>query len=437
MESAASATLGNKVKQLHINTNYSPLFNSSSISQQHSPVSLLPPSLSTEHPPQQAYSSPFPENQSMMQPISFLGSPGSFPSPHHHHGLANPPIPPYPKPGNSFIVENKLFSPTIPTPNLSSPQPQTTQTNQQTSHYHKQLHQHLENKLSQFWRNQIKDISKMEDFKTTHELPLARIKKIMKSDEEVNKISAEVPMLFSKACELFILEITLRSWVHTEMNKRRTLQRIDIANALSRSDVFDFLIDIVPRDEMRGPRLDRKLLDEMHRGNYNPDFLQYYQIQQMADNQAGIKRSYSMEITPSNSEQISPSSSPKKRSLSHDFSNGENGGPTVGQPTSYMFENSNSSSMHGLHHIVDHHNMLPPSPSYNIPSILNYSNQNIYQPGATTGNGNLNANHEILHHNNSSQPHHHHFSNSSNHSNELNPNAHQFHQYYFHDEHGK
>lgn len=80
---------------------------------------------------------------------------------------------------------------------------------------------------------------------------MARIKKIMKLDEDVKMISAEAPMLFSKAAELFIHELTLRAWVHTEDNKRRTLQRNDIAMAITKYDQFDFLIDIVPRDEIK------------------------------------------------------------------------------------------------------------------------------------------------------------------------------------------
>ena len=55
-------------------------------------------------------------------------------------------------------------------------------------------------------------------------LPLARIKKIMKLDEEVKMISAEAPVIFAKAAEIFIHELTLRAWAHTEDNKRRTLQ---------------------------------------------------------------------------------------------------------------------------------------------------------------------------------------------------------------------
>lgn len=73
----------------------------------------------------------------------------------------------------------------------------------------------------------------------------------MKLDGDVKMISAEAPMLFSKAAEIFIHELTLRAWVHTEDNKRRTLQRNDIAMAITKYDQFDFLIDIVPRDELK------------------------------------------------------------------------------------------------------------------------------------------------------------------------------------------
>lgn len=90
------------------------------------------------------------------------------------------------------------------------------------------------------------------EFKT-QQLPLARIKKIMKSDEDVRMISAEAPVLFAKACEYFILEMTLRAWHAAEDTKRRTLQRSDIATAIARTDIFDFLVDIVPREEANPP----------------------------------------------------------------------------------------------------------------------------------------------------------------------------------------
>jgi len=104
----------------------------------------------------------------------------------------------------------------------------------------------------QFWPKQQEDMRCLESssFKQ-QELPLARIKKIMKLDDDVKMISAEAPMLFAKAAEIFIHELTMRAWIHTEDNKRRTLQRNDIAMAIAKYDQFDFLIDIVPREDIK------------------------------------------------------------------------------------------------------------------------------------------------------------------------------------------
>lgn len=60
-------------------------------------------------------------------------------------------------------------------------------------------------------------------------------------------ISQEAPMLMTKACELLIKELAVRAWQHTERNRRRTLQKADLHAAVGESEVFDFLIDIVPR----------------------------------------------------------------------------------------------------------------------------------------------------------------------------------------------
>ncbi|CAG8937410.1 unnamed protein product [Penicillium salamii] len=103
--------------------------------------------------------------------------------------------------------------------------------------------------LTTYWQHVITHLeSDNHDYKI-HQLPLARIKKVMKADPEVKMISAEAPILFAKGCDIFITELTMRAWIHAEDNKRRTLQRSDIAAALSKSDMFDFLIDIVPREE--------------------------------------------------------------------------------------------------------------------------------------------------------------------------------------------
>lgn len=135
-------------------------------------------------------------------------------------------------------AQSASYPPPSQTPNPAIPPP-----------FHHLLQQQQQ-QLQMFWSYQRHEIEQVNDFKN-HQLPLARIKKIMKADEDVRMISAEAPILFAKACELFILELTIRSWLHAEENKRRTLQKNDIAAAITRTDIFDFLVDIVPRDEIK------------------------------------------------------------------------------------------------------------------------------------------------------------------------------------------
>lgn len=54
----------------------------------------------------------------------------------------------------------------------------------------------LESNLLRFWETQAREMALLEigteqDFKNHNDLPLARIKRIMKSDEDVRMISAE------------------------------------------------------------------------------------------------------------------------------------------------------------------------------------------------------------------------------------------------------
>lgn len=61
-------------------------------------------------------------------------------------------------------------------------------------------------------------------------------------------ISADTPVVFAKACEIFIMELSLRAWMHTKENRRRTLQRNDVANAIRDEDLLGFLKDMVPME---------------------------------------------------------------------------------------------------------------------------------------------------------------------------------------------
>ncbi|KAI0751979.1 hypothetical protein BC629DRAFT_1584857 [Irpex lacteus] len=96
-----------------------------------------------------------------------------------------------------------------------------------------------------FWQRQI-DAAEQETIDYRHPpLPLARIKKVMKSDPDVKMIAADAPILFCKACET------------------------DIAKAVSKSDQFDFLIDILPREEPLAAAGAGKLNSMLHPSAHN------------------------------------------------------------------------------------------------------------------------------------------------------------------------
>jgi nuclear transcription factor Y gamma len=91
---------------------------------------------------------------------------------------------------------------------------------------------------------------KSEEF-IMQEIEKDRVKEQVESDGERPNIkfmiSGEAPVLMSKACELLVKELSQRAWQHTERSRRRTLQRQDLHQAVGESEVYDFLIDIVPR----------------------------------------------------------------------------------------------------------------------------------------------------------------------------------------------
>ncbi|KAJ6290673.1 hypothetical protein OIU78_026422 [Salix suchowensis] len=122
-----------------------------------------------------------------------------------------------------------------------------------------------EQNLDQFWNQQLLEIYNSTASKSSHLLPIARIKRVIKSDGEVKMISAETPILFAKACELFILELTLRAWLQTTACKRRTLQRCHISRAIREEGMLrNFLNNrVVLCDHDKEDDVATKCLEEM------------------------------------------------------------------------------------------------------------------------------------------------------------------------------
>ncbi|KAL9813861.1 Nuclear transcription factor Y subunit C-7 [Arabidopsis thaliana] len=136
-----------------------------------------------------------------------------------------------PQPSSSQLPPPPLYYQSMPLPSYSLPLPYSPQ-------------------MRNYWIAQMGNATDVKH----HAFPLTRIKKIMKSNPEVNMVTAEAPVLISKACEMLILDLTMRSWLHTVEGGRQTLKRSDtltrsdISAATTRSFKFTFLGDVVPRD---------------------------------------------------------------------------------------------------------------------------------------------------------------------------------------------
>ncbi|WMV16881.1 hypothetical protein MTR67_010266 [Solanum verrucosum] len=113
----------------------------------------------------------------------------------------------------------------------------------------------LKENLSCFWNRQKEEILRAAscsrfilsvDPKRKPEMPISRIRRAMKSNDQVKMVSAHSTVLLSKAIEMFSMELTLRAWMQADQGKCRTLKRYDFARAIMDEELFDFLSDIVP-----------------------------------------------------------------------------------------------------------------------------------------------------------------------------------------------
>ncbi|KAJ1375710.1 hypothetical protein SESBI_50703, partial [Sesbania bispinosa] len=77
--------------------------------------------------------------------------------------------------------------------------------------------------------------------------PAARIKKIMQADEDVGKIALAVPVLVSKALELFLQDLCDRTYEITLQRGAKTMNALHLKHCVQSYNVFDFLRDIVSR----------------------------------------------------------------------------------------------------------------------------------------------------------------------------------------------
>uniref|UniRef100_A0A8D0KMQ9 Dr1-associated corepressor n=1 Tax=Salvator merianae TaxID=96440 RepID=A0A8D0KMQ9_SALMN len=93
--------------------------------------------------------------------------------------------------------------------------------------------------------------------------PPARIKKIMQTDEEIGKVAAAVPVIISRALELFLESLLKKACHVTQSRNAKTMTTSHLKQCIELEQQFDFLKDLVASvPDMQGDAEDNHLEGE-------------------------------------------------------------------------------------------------------------------------------------------------------------------------------
>ncbi|VAI89263.1 unnamed protein product [Triticum turgidum subsp. durum] len=83
-----------------------------------------------------------------------------------------------------------------------------------------------------FWRERQEEMEATADF-NDRILPMARLKRLIRAEEDGMMIAADTPAYLAKLCELFVQELAVRAWACAQSHHRRIILESDIAEAIA------------------------------------------------------------------------------------------------------------------------------------------------------------------------------------------------------------
>ncbi|XP_044958192.1 uncharacterized protein LOC123409321 [Hordeum vulgare subsp. vulgare] len=98
--------------------------------------------------------------------------------------------------------------------------------------------------VDEFWRKQQEEMEATVDF-NDRILPMARLKRVIRAEEDGMMIAADTPAYLAKLCELFVQELALRAWACAQSHHRRIILDSDIAEAVAYTESYDFLTTLL------------------------------------------------------------------------------------------------------------------------------------------------------------------------------------------------
>ncbi|KAI9016698.1 histone-fold-containing protein [Hyaloraphidium curvatum] len=81
---------------------------------------------------------------------------------------------------------------------------------------------------------------------TAPSFPLSRVRKIMKEDKDVQKLSQDGVVAVAFSTEIFLGYLLERAYEYAQKDKRKTVMYKDIAAAVRDIEQLEFLRDVIP-----------------------------------------------------------------------------------------------------------------------------------------------------------------------------------------------
>lgn len=85
------------------------------------------------------------------------------------------------------------------------------------------------------------------DIKT--QFPVARIKRLMQSDEDIGKVAQATPVVVAKALEMFMIQLVDASCERARTKKVKRVGIPHLYKAVEEEEKFDFLRDVMEKYE--------------------------------------------------------------------------------------------------------------------------------------------------------------------------------------------
>ncbi|CAD6268042.1 unnamed protein product [Miscanthus lutarioriparius] len=98
--------------------------------------------------------------------------------------------------------------------------------------------------IDEFWRKKQDEIEAIEDF-SKRVIPMTCLKKVLCAEKGKMMMTFDTPSFATKACEIFVQELSLRSWMCANSHHRDIILDSDIAEAIASMESYDFLNDVL------------------------------------------------------------------------------------------------------------------------------------------------------------------------------------------------